>query len=411
MPVSRIQQTPARAARTAALLLWICLAGASCTERTVVSEHYALGPPPAEGNKRTVILDESGKRAPKAEATIKPIVRLRFDGRTLPVPAPDGRRIAVQTASNASWAVEIGDPLPAEGVSATIEALTLDGDAPGAPLSKLEGPWLLGRAATDEGFLVERPREDGARDIALSRWQGGLRMIVADEWTNAFATAAPDGSLAWSRRPAEGGDWQLVVQRAGNRRVLKGRPGEQWLLPVFAGDGTGIFALRLDRPSLVAAWIPFGADGLPSPEALENTEMVVLLSLRANLSHAVQAMTPVGGLSASPPGRERLAIYVPDSGRMALWAPGGRLELLAQRSVAATLIDAGNAVVTLPESVARQQLGPNELPTTMLAEGAWVTRPTTLSATQLIALRALNGQIEIAQFTLDPEGQSRTTVE
>lgn len=392
---ARRTMTPRRAAIAAAL----SLAAACTSERTTLSSRYEIGR--AEpGGIRTVVTDDRGRPVTDARMTLSPVARVAFDGRTLPLVSPDGRRAAVQVRTTAGWAVQVGDPLPPEGIAARIEAISLDADSPGVPLGVLEGPWILGRGATDDGFLAERPREDGGRDIALVTWAGEARTIVADGWTNAFATAAADGSLAWSRRNPEGGDWQLVVERRGVRRSIESPHGESWLLPVFAGDGTGLFALRLVGTSLVAAWLPFGADGMPVVPGGRDA-LVVLLSLRANLSAAVTAMIPVSGLSASPPGRERLALWLGDQGRMALWAPGGRIEPLAAGSVGATPVDAGNALVTLPAALVRQQLGPNELPVRPLADGAWLTRPIVGKPASFVAMRASGRQIELARAQLE----------
>ncbi|MFO0961879.1 MAG: hypothetical protein U0625_03125 [Phycisphaerales bacterium] len=393
-----------RAATTAALVLGAALAAAGCQQRTVVAEHYDIGPPPDPSGVRTVIVDESGKRDAPREGTLAPLTRMRFDGRTFPVPSPDGTRLAVQTATTADWALMVGDPLPPQGLASRIESVSLDPQAPGTPLATLEGAWLLGRAATAEGYLVERPRADGTREIAIAGWNGAApRPVVADEWTNAFATAFPDGSLAWCRRPPEGGDWQLVIDRGGRRRVLAGEPGQSWLMPVFAGDGTGLFALRLEVPSLVVAWIPFGRDGLPPENALRGPLGVEVLSLRANLTLAVRTMLPVGGMSASPLGRERIALWLPERGRMALWAPGGTLELLAEGTAAATPLDAANVLVTTPALLGRQRLGPRELPVRQLTDGAWITRPTITDQMQLLAMRTTGNQLEVARLTINPE--------
>lgn len=388
-----------KALRRAAIAAALSLAAGCTSERTTISSRYDIGRS-EPGGIRTVVTDDRGRTGDGARMVLEPIARLAFDGRTLPVISPDGRHAAVQVRTTCTWAVQVGDPLPPEGLEARIESVSLAAEAAGVPLGVLDGTWILGRGATTEGFLAERPREDGGRDIALVGWSGEPRTVVADGWTNAFATTGVDGSLAWSRRNPEGGDWQLVVERRGTRRVVETPRGESWLLPVFAGDGTGLFALRLVGTSLVAAWLPFGPDGMPAvPQGTE--ALVALVSLRANLSTAVTAMIPSAGLSASPPGRERLALWLGDQGRMALWAPGGRLEALAAGSVAATPVDPGNVLVTLPTALARQQLGPNELPVRPLVEGAWVTRPIAGAPAGFIAIRASGRQLDLARGRLD----------
>jgi hypothetical protein len=329
------------------------------------------------------------------------------DAVTLPITSPDARYAAVQTASDARWNVLLGDALPAAGMHVRIEGVSLEPSSLGLPCTTLEGNWLLGRAATDEAFLIERPRSDGARDIALAPWSGGMiHDVVSDGWTNAFATITPGGSLAWSRRPAEGGDWQLVVERRGVRRVLQSQPGDQWLFPTFAGDGTGLFALRLTEGSLVLAWIPFEPDGLPSATAAIAPVDIQPLALGASLATAARVVEPVGGLAASSPGSDRMVFFAPNQGLAATWIPGGRLETFTQRSVAATMLDAEVVLVTTTEMLGRQKLGDPEAKVEMLAEGPWVARPTTVAPTLVVLIRTLRGRVELA--TLDIAAQPAT---
>jgi hypothetical protein len=179
-------------------------------------------------------------------------------------------------------------------------------------------------------------------------------------------------------------------------------------MPVFGGDGTGMFALRLHSQSLVLVWLPFADDGLPLEDATVAPSMLTVVSLRANLSWAVSALEPVSGLAASPPRRERIAFYNPDAGRMALWGPGGRIELLTEGSFAATVVDPSNALVTLKDSLIREQLATDPRKSELMTDGAWITRPTILSASELVGFRSDRTAIEFARLLLNADAATGT---
>ena len=363
------------------------------------SERLSLASQPPPGGVRTVIDDDRDRSGPRMQLQAEPVARLPWGGGVLPVVSPDGRHAAVEARCTASWAERVGDPLTSAGFESQIEAVSLDASTPGAPLARLEGPWLLGRAATDRGFLTERPRADGRRMIALARWDGGTEVIADDEWCNAHATAGADGTLAWSRRPPEGGDWELIVQRDDRRSTVRAPEGSSWVVPTLSGDGRGLFALRLDGPSVSLAWIPFTDDGLPATGLPTAGESPVPLTVRGGLSWAVRAMAPMGGLAASPPGSDRVAIWNPDSGRAALWAPGADPESLVRGSLAATRADEGNALVTTGEALLRHRLGSAAADETLAAE-PWFVRPVSGAAAGFVGFRVHGKTAELARLTL-----------
>jgi hypothetical protein len=366
-----------------------------CSERIGHTDRLLIEPARPESSSAGV------NDAPDIRAFTGQEVRVPSDGLTLPVVAPDGRSFAVQARTTASWAVRIGDPLPPDGLDTHIEAWSLDSSRAGTKLRALDGPWLLGRAATDDGFLVERPREDGGRDIALAGWRDGIRMIAEDGWTNAFAAASASGDLAWSRRRPEGGDWQLVIERGGRRRAIGTRPGVSWLFPSFAGDGSGLFALRMEGTAIALAWIRFDDAGPPGPDAVE-AAITSPLTVQGNLSAAARASEPSSGLSASPPGRGDLAIWSADHGTTVIWAPGAEPEALGPAAVAATVVDDENALCTEAGGLRRDRITARARPGERLLDGAWVTRPTTRGANPLVAIRPDGGELVIAPLRLQP---------
>jgi hypothetical protein len=371
------------------------LLAAGCSERIGHTDRLVIEPTRPEA-LATGAIDATGIRAATGRD-----VRVPGDGLTLPVVAPDGRSFAVQARTTATWAVRIGDPLPPDGAETRIEAWSLEGSRAGTMLRALDGAWLLGRAATDDGFLVERPREDGGRDIALASWRESIRMIAEDGWTNAFVTASAGGDLAWSRRRPEGGDWQLVVERGGRRRAIGTRPGVSWLFPSFAGDGSGLFALRMEGTAIALAWIRFDDAGPPGPDAVE-AAITSTLTVQGNLSAAARASEPSSGLSASPPGRGDLTIWSADHGTTLVWAPGAEPEALGPAAVAATVVDDENALCTEAGGLRRDRITARARPGERLLDGAWVTRPTTRGANQLVAIRSEGGELVIAPLRLQP---------
>lgn len=390
---------PARAARWAALAVLLA-ANPGCTrERLASSERLSLASQPGPNATRTVVDDERGRQVPVVTVALEPLTRIPWGGGALPVVSPDGTKAATEARSTATWPERVGDPLAPAGFDTQIEAVSLDRATPGAPLSRLEGPWLLGRAATDRGFLVERPRPDGRRWIAMAGWSGGLEPIADDDWCNAHATVRPDGALAWSRRQPEGGDWELVVRVAGRQAVVRAPEGSGWVLPVFAGDGNGLFALRLDGNAVSLAWMPFGDDGLPAEDGGGAAGTSVPLTVRGGLSWAVRALSPVGGLNAAPPGSDRVSLWLPDAGRAALWAPGAEPELLPRGSMAALRVDEGNVLVTTADALLRHRLGSTGTDETLSTE-SWFACPPPEPGQPLVAFRVRSRTAEFAQLRL-----------
>jgi hypothetical protein len=376
-----------------------------CTQTTVLRTRYSLASEPAIGEDRTQVTDARRMAPPAPGANLDSVLRMDHDGLTVPVISPDGRRAVVQTQTNAPWNVRLGDAPPAAGLASRLEGVSLEPASLGLPIVTLAGPWLIGRAATDEAFLAERPRRDGGRDIALVAWDGGaVHEVAVDGWTNAFATITPGGALAWARRPAEGGDWSLVMERGGVRRTFRGAAGDQWVFPVFAGDGSGLFAFRISGVALSVAWVPFETDGFPSEDALEAPAAAMPLGLDGSLLTVARIMQPVDGLAASRPGSDRIVLYLPSMGRAVSWTPGGTLEPLADRSVAALLLDADAALVTTPEMLGLERLSDPEGRLAMLAEGPWLARPLARSGTPDIpgtvvaVIRMRAGRVELAQL-------------
>jgi hypothetical protein len=166
----------------------------------------------------------------------------------LPLISPDGRFVATQTGIAPTWPTIVAGP-EAEVPSLTrIEVYQLDRrtsvsesqrNAPVLMFSLAE-PSLLGRSCDSEGFLIESPRENGSRWIGHVSWTTGDTLwLIDDDRVNAFATAGPDGRLAWSRRAVDEHHFELVV-RLGDECGSNLRFGGDWLMPTWSGSGDGL---------------------------------------------------------------------------------------------------------------------------------------------------------------------------
>jgi hypothetical protein len=388
-----------RIARATATVALASLAAACARERLASSERFTFASQPTGGGRISVVGENP---APPSEprAEVNPVARVPWGGGVLPLVSPDGRWAAIEVSGSAPYATRIGDPLPAAGLDARIEAVSLQADRPGMPGTLLAGPWILGRASNAEGFLVERPYADGRRDIALARWSGGIDVLVQDSQCNAHATIAEDGTLAWSRRHPEAGEWRLVVRRGGRDTELLPEPGSDLLAPVFSGDGRGIFAVELRANAASFAWLPFGPGGVPPADAASRPDRLRSpVSARGSLSWALRATEPAAGSAASPPGSGRLMAWLPEPATMVLWLPGSMPERLASGSLAGTEIDEGNVVVTVGGALCREQLGAPP-PHPVVADEPWVTRPVSGSPGELVGMLARNGQVQFARLRL-----------
>lgn len=373
---------------------------AACTqERLSRSERYVVPSQPGPGEVRTVT--EGMAAAPREPTTVRlgRALDVGWSGRTLPLVSPDGTRIVVEASSSIPVATRLGDPPPAEGITAVLEILSLaEGDA-GIPIGTVRGAWILGRSASGEGFPLERPRSDGSRDIAFCDWRGRIRTVASDGWCNAHSAAADGGLLAWSRRQPEGGDWHLVVRRGKEVRVLDAPPGTSMLAPIFSGDGRGVFAIEVRGSAATLAWIPFGEDGLPDRAAAGGPGTLrTPLTAKGNLSWALRATDPGAGGRGSRPGSGNLLLWNPDMGRMLAWLPGSAPEPLMEGSMAAVEAGRGNVLVSAGGAVYRERVGAGVAPSLAL-DGTWVLQPLVGAPGRFVAIQPSNGRLRVATAT------------
>lgn len=228
----------------------------------------------AGGEDVTAILDQPlGTAAPVYSSDV--MVRVEslgsvpWDELQLPLVHPAGDLVAVQVGLAPDWDTLVAAPGQMPPVTSRIEVWALAEDEGGDArlVTSIDEPAVLGRAVSEEGFLIESPRADGARWIGLASWTTGeVRWIVREPGrVAAFATLGPGGQIAWSSRPIatapasgddasraeDAPDFDLVVGvlpptgLATETARLPGR-GVSWLMPAYSGIGAGLFASMLD---------------------------------------------------------------------------------------------------------------------------------------------------------------------
>lgn len=230
---------------------------------------------------------------------VQPVGRVPYDGITVPLVSPDGRYVASQSGRTPSWDTIFAGPDQASPVGIKITVARIDypdkdKTAPNSkdaakpparpelsvvePVDPLPRGLLLGRSASDAGFLVEAPQPDGSRWIGRVRWATQrLDWLVRDTRVNAQAAMAPhapdgaDSRFAFVRRNADEPVFSLVVRTRKDgvdteRAYTAPERSQSFLFPLFSADGRTLaaFAIATDNPA--ASPLQLVAFDLDSPE-------------------------------------------------------------------------------------------------------------------------------------------------
>lgn len=244
-------------------------------------------------------VDPDKTASSRVVVAVQPVGKVFYDGITVPLVSPDGRFIASQSGRTPSWDTIFAGPMQASPVGVKIAVARIDypgadnapapdGKAPGPPVrpelevlkpaDPLPPGLLLGRSASDEGFLVEAPQADGSRWIGRVRWATQrLDWLVRDGRVNAQAATAPgtpegaDSRYAFVRRNTDETVFSLVLltrkDGMNTERVYTAPDRSQsFLFPLFSADGRTLaaFAIAADNPA--ASPLQLVAFDLDSPE-------------------------------------------------------------------------------------------------------------------------------------------------
>ncbi|MCA9285379.1 MAG: hypothetical protein KDA22_09205 [Phycisphaerales bacterium] len=328
------------------------------------------------------------RRAVRVEMT--PLGTVPYDEFTLPLVQPSGSFVATQIGQPQPWPTVLAEPdaPDAQGSRVSIYAMGF-GQPQSLRVHQFPEGVLLGREADDQGFLVERLDTDGSRAIGKAAWSDGrIRWIADDGLVNAFATMSRNGALAWSRRPIDRAEFDLVIRSNGSDIEIPSSEGWSWMLPSFSGDGTHVFALRLRDGVLQLACLPVGT----ADTALAGLETLTI-SMRADGTVAYQTMAPVRAGAAGPSGSTAIYFFDPTLGGMAIWEPEiGRHALLARGSFGAAILDEKRLVLSLPEGPEIARLpGLDRSPP--FADGPLIPRASSIPEWPCVLLSPANRQV------------------
>lgn len=312
-----------------------------------------------------------------------------YDGFTLPVVSPDGRHFAIQSSSNASVKTRLAMP-NASVPNARIATYRIESNGL-SRISESEAGVLLGRGASFAGCLCEGPRPGGARALGVLPWgKSEVEWIVDDGRTNAFASLAPDATLAWSTREAIGGAWSLAIRIEGvEEDILIAPPeGGAWLFPV-AVHRTCVCAVHLrDGVASFATFDPTNTASLHSPPTLTR------ISDRIDMYAASQMFAPQQGLDAITLTGDVL-FFDPTVRAIVAWNPSsGKLVSFPGQPMALSCIDSMHVAALSGTSVRIRTMGDDQGTGTQLVESVAVPR-------RLPSADGQNGVLLVA-----PEGQT-----
>lgn len=340
-----------------------------------------------------------------AEVAWRRIGEVDYDDFSIPLSSPDGRFLAVRSGAPPAWPTVLAQEGARPASVVPIEILRIEPDEV-ARVRTIRGPWLLGRGADSNGFLIEEQRPDGTRRIGRVPWlEGDPTWLVDDEFVNAFATTGPDGTLAWSRRRVEDASFDLMVRRPDTPDWrLERRFERSWIDPVLAADGRTIFALRRGDGTVEIGW-----SRLTDEDRFRDGMMTHPISIRTNerLVHAM--LSPQAGIEASPPGGPPRIIFLhPDLQRLVEWSPERDLARpFPEGVIVASMLDENRGIAATEDGLLLVELAASGglLPAKIqLAESLAIPRRSGIEAEPILLLRPGSGRFEILLARLRDAG-------
>ena len=346
-------------------------------------------------------------RSTRVRAGLRPLGSVPYDNLVLPIVSPDGRYLATETGAPPTWEAILAQPEAAVPEATTVEIYRIDrgeetSGRPGGPklLTTLGEPVLLGRACDPAGFLVESVRPDGARWIGRAGWETGeITWLIQGPDVNAFASLGSGGRMAWSRRPAGGEHFDLVVRLGGQEWTIDSQ-GDDWLMPTWTRRGDGLFVLVLRNGFLDAVHVIAS-----SPAAFRQSLRRLPLASNASVYSAYQtANGQVASIDGPQPTLDQLVFFHPARLRVAVWrplSPGGTTPiLLHEKSVTALVGDDDFALVATEDRLFRESLD-DPADRVELLRGVLIPRAISSSdAPYLLLSAATEGRIGLLEMSL-----------
>ncbi len=206
------------------LLALVVLAPGCVTESTsttprgvpVRRAQGAAAGPAAEATLRGAAAGSAPSSFGRTRFAIQPAGVIAYDGFTLPLVSPDGRFVAAQVGAIPGWPAILAVEGDTRFELCRVRVYAIDGGSASVSdrSSELPRGLLLGRSASESGFLVEAPQPDGARWIGRVDWRSGaLTWLVQEAQTvAAHAIELRDGRLVYARRPVGSRRFELVLR-------------------------------------------------------------------------------------------------------------------------------------------------------------------------------------------------------
>jgi hypothetical protein len=336
-------------------------------------------------------------------AAVQPRGPVPYDNTTLPIVSADGRFLATQVGLAPNWATIRAEPGATVPTTMRIEIYEIPPGPTDPPqlVATVAEAALLGRSCDAAGFLIESPRENGARWVGRAAWETGqVQWLVADDnAVSAFATIGPNGRLAWSSRPVNGERFDLMVRRGAEEWRLPATEG-QWLMPTWSGVDDGLFALLLRDGALDVVHMTAS-----DPAAVRRTlRRAPLATDNATLDTAYQTLNATFVTATGPPPpRDRLVFHHPHRLQAAAWQPPQAPTLLGAGSLVAVIDrdDAEFALVASARELTRRALA-DERARISLFPGTHVPRATASAERPYVLLEPGDTVIGVTVMKLLP---------
>ncbi len=289
----------------------------------------------------------SGNMATHVQVTVVPLGIVSYDGQTLPIVSPDGRFIAVQNGGAPTWATILATQAqtPADLARLHIYEVTDKGLRQIATTASVPKGAVLGRDATNEGFLIESVQASGARWIGEVRWvTGETRWLVQGGSVNCHAAwlrSETDDALVYTRREiGEQTRGSLIVLHRGVEQVVS--TGAWWFATPSA-SGNHVYACEIGDGLVISA---FGVNRNGGQLRVAGPIAKRSLSSEADPAMAYQvfaSLQPGAWMARQTGGGEDadvIGIIDPAAGREALYdSKAGALRALGRGTVASVRWD------------------------------------------------------------------------
>ena len=322
--------------------------------------------------------------------TIRRLGSVEFNGANLPILSfRDGGYIATQLGDVPSAAQLCAvTNQPASGMSVSVNKIGNSGDP--TLVSRSEEGVLIGRNGNQEGFLVERPNQDGSRSIGVASWDNGsIDWIIDDGRVNTFGWLGPNGRVVYSTLKMEETRFTLaVVEPDGTHWKIPEPLPYSWVFPILGGEDESLFAVRLGDGYADMVHGP-----LDDPDSFRKELRSHRMSNRADLLRTSQMMST--STSGTGIGGRVIPWYSYELGRMVAWDVDElEVNLLPEDSISAYPIDQGqNWLVTTPNGLDRITLFVSERTGDRLLDFPWITRD--MSESKVLIIEPVEREVGI----------------